>query len=202
MKKRAIAVSILSVLFLLAAATPGQAQQPLRVKIPFAFVADKVALPAGEYLVQPARDGSPAMIVQRIDVRAGSAAILMTNAAQANDWKSQSSPPPSNCKLTGRWHSLDPRTSSGWPSIRRAKATPSAAFLSPLMTYGSAILRSCPKKSTPFASMRHAPEVPKKLLKGKIALVAGATRGAGRGIAIALGAADVGKVFRPTSSRN
>ncbi len=91
MKKRAIAVSILSVLFLLAAATPGQAQQPLRVKIPFAFVADKVALPAGEYLVQPARDGSPAMIVQRIDVRAGSAAILMTNAAQANDWKSQSS---------------------------------------------------------------------------------------------------------------
>jgi len=91
MKKRAIAVSILSVLFLLAAATPGQAQQPLRVKIPFAFVADKVALPAGEYLVQPARDGSPAMIVQRIDVRAGSAAILMTNAAQANDWMSQSS---------------------------------------------------------------------------------------------------------------
>src|SRR5216683_86316 len=91
----------------------------------------------------------------------------------------------------GRWHSLDPRTSSGWPSIRRAKATPSAAFLSPLMTYGSGILRSCPKKSTPFASMRHAPEVPKKLLKGKIALVAGATRGAGRGIAIALGAADV-----------
>jgi hypothetical protein len=91
MKKRAIAVSILSVLFLLAAATPGQAQQPLRVKIPFAFVADKVALPAGEYLVQPARDGSPAMIVQRIDVRAGSAAILMTNPAQANDSKSQSS---------------------------------------------------------------------------------------------------------------
>jgi hypothetical protein len=91
MRKHTIAVSILSVLFLLAAATPGQAQQPLRVKIPFAFVADKVALPAGEYLVQPARDGSPAMIVQRIDVRAGSAAILMTNPAQANDSKSQSS---------------------------------------------------------------------------------------------------------------
>jgi len=90
MKNRAIAVSILSVLFLLAAATPGQAQQPLRVKIPFAFVADKVALPAGEYLVQPARDGSPALIVQRIDTRAGSAAIVMTNPAQASDWKSQS----------------------------------------------------------------------------------------------------------------
>jgi hypothetical protein len=90
MKNRAIAVSILSVLFLLAAATPGQAQQPLRVKIPFAFVADKVALPAGEYLVQPARDGSPALLVQRIDSRAGAAAIVMTNPAQASDWKSQS----------------------------------------------------------------------------------------------------------------
>jgi NAD(P)-dependent dehydrogenase (short-subunit alcohol dehydrogenase family) len=32
-------------------------------------------------------------------------------------------------------------------------------------------------------------EVPKKVLKGKVALVAGATRGAGRGIAIALGEA-------------
>src|SRR5437016_2407628 len=32
-------------------------------------------------------------------------------------------------------------------------------------------------------------EVPKKVLKGKIALVAGATRGAGRGIAVALGEA-------------
>jgi hypothetical protein len=90
MKNRAIGVSILSVLFLLAAATPGQAQQPLRVKIPFAFVADKVALPAGEYLVQPARDGSPALLVQRIDSRAGSAAIVMTNPAQASDWKSKS----------------------------------------------------------------------------------------------------------------
>jgi hypothetical protein len=90
MKKRAIAVSILSVLFLLAAATPGQAQQPLRVKIPFAFVADKVALPAGEYLVQPARDGSPALIVQRIDGRGRSAAILMTNPVEKRDWKSKS----------------------------------------------------------------------------------------------------------------
>src|ERR1700674_5333768 len=32
-------------------------------------------------------------------------------------------------------------------------------------------------------------KVPKKVLRGKIALVAGATRGAGRGIAIALGEA-------------
>jgi hypothetical protein len=90
MKTRAIAVSIVLGLFLIAAAAPAQAQQPLRVKIPFAFVADKVTLPAGEYLVQPVRDGSPALIVRRIDSRAGSAAIVMSDAAQASDWQSQS----------------------------------------------------------------------------------------------------------------
>ncbi len=89
MRNHAIAVSILSGLFLLAAATPGQAQQPLRVKIPFDFVADKVTLPAGEYTVQPSRDGSPALIVQSIDGRAGAAAIVLTNAVEANDWKSK-----------------------------------------------------------------------------------------------------------------
>src|ERR1700730_11529028 len=39
------------------------------------------------------------------------------------------------------------------------------------------------------ASVNVMAEVPKKSLKGKIALVAGATRGAGRGIAVALGEA-------------
>ena len=48
MKKHAIAVSIMLGLFLLAAAVPGQAQQTLRVKIPFDFVANQTALPAGE----------------------------------------------------------------------------------------------------------------------------------------------------------
>ena len=90
MKKRYFAVSILLGLFLLAAAAPGQAQQPLRVKIPFAFVADKVSLPAGEYMVQPARFGSSVLIVQRIDSHPGEAAMVTTYAAAANDWKSES----------------------------------------------------------------------------------------------------------------
>src|SRR5713226_385483 len=69
------------------------------------------------------------------------------------------------------------------------------------MTYDSGILRSCPKKSTAFANMRQAPEVPKKVLKGKIALVAGATRGAGRGIAVALGEAGATVYCTGRSSR-
>ena len=90
MKKRCIVVSILLGLFLLVAAAPGQAQQPLRVKIPFAFVADRVSLPAGEYTVQPARFGSPVLIVQRVDSHPGEAAMVTTHAAVANDWKSES----------------------------------------------------------------------------------------------------------------
>jgi NAD(P)-dependent dehydrogenase (short-subunit alcohol dehydrogenase family) len=45
------------------------------------------------------------------------------------------------------------------------------------------------------------PEVPKKVLKGKIALVAGATRGAGRGIAVALGEAGATVYCTGRSSR-
>ena len=45
------------------------------------------------------------------------------------------------------------------------------------------------------------PEAPKKVLKGKIALVAGATRGAGRGIAIALGEAGATVYCTGRSSR-
>jgi NAD(P)-dependent dehydrogenase (short-subunit alcohol dehydrogenase family) len=44
-------------------------------------------------------------------------------------------------------------------------------------------------------------EVPKKVLKGKVALVAGATRGAGRGIAIALGEAGATVYCTGRSSR-
>ena len=44
-------------------------------------------------------------------------------------------------------------------------------------------------------------KVPKKVLQGKIALVAGATRGAGRGIAIALGEAGATVYCTGRSSR-
>jgi quinol monooxygenase YgiN len=83
MKRHAIAVSIQLGLFLLAAAAPGHAQQPLRVKIPFDFVADKATLPAGEYIVQPARIGSSVLIVQRIDSRKAAAAMVMSNPVEA-----------------------------------------------------------------------------------------------------------------------
>jgi NAD(P)-dependent dehydrogenase (short-subunit alcohol dehydrogenase family) len=50
--------------------------------------------------------------------------------------------------------------------------------------------------------MAEAPnKPPKKVLKGKIALVAGATRGAGRGIAIALGEAGATVYCTGRSSR-
>jgi len=90
MKTRAIAVSIVLGLFLLAASAPSQAQQPLRVKIPFAFVADNTTLPAGEYMVQPATDGSPALILQRIDGLGNAAAIVLTHSVETNKLKSDS----------------------------------------------------------------------------------------------------------------
>ena len=89
MKNRALAVSILLGLFLLAAAAPGQAQQPLRVKIPFDFVADKTELPAGDYVVKPSGLASPAWIIQRVDDPKGTLATTMTHSVEANNRKSE-----------------------------------------------------------------------------------------------------------------
>jgi len=87
MKKHAIAVSILLGLFLLAAAVPGQAQQSLRVKIPFDFVANKTALPAGEYIVEPSAFSSPALIVKRMDGHKPAVATMMGQSVDANGGK-------------------------------------------------------------------------------------------------------------------
>jgi hypothetical protein len=89
MKNRAVAVSILLGLFLLAAAAPGQAQQPLRVKIPFDFVADKATMPAGDYVVKPSGPSSPALIIQRVDDRKGTVVTTMTHSVEANNRKSE-----------------------------------------------------------------------------------------------------------------
>jgi len=91
MKTRAIVISIFLGLLLLAATAPVQAQQPFRIKIPFNFVADKVTLPAGEYMVQPAGDGSPALILHRLDGDRSASAIVMTHSAETRSSKSQSS---------------------------------------------------------------------------------------------------------------
>jgi hypothetical protein len=90
MKKHSIAVSILLGLFLLAAAAPGQAQQSLRVKIPFDFVANQTALPAGEYLVQPSGLASPALIVKRTDGGKPAVATMMSQSVDANGGKHES----------------------------------------------------------------------------------------------------------------
>jgi hypothetical protein len=87
MKNRALAVSILLGLFLLAAAAPGQAQQPLRVKIPFDFVADKTTMPAGDYVVKPSGLGSPALIIERVDDLRGTVVATMTHSVEAKDPK-------------------------------------------------------------------------------------------------------------------
>jgi hypothetical protein len=91
MKTRAIVISIFLGLLLLAATAPVQAQQSFRVKVPFNFVAGQVSLPAGEYRVQRAADGSPAMVLQRIDGLGNDAAIVITNSAEASTPKSHSS---------------------------------------------------------------------------------------------------------------
>jgi|HubBroStandDraft_4_1064222.scaffolds.fasta_scaffold1068998_1 hypothetical protein len=91
MKTRAIVISIFLGLLLLAATAPVQAQQPFRVKVPFNFVAGQVSLPAGDYMVQPASDGSPALILHRLDGDRNASAIVMTNSAEASTWKSNSS---------------------------------------------------------------------------------------------------------------
>jgi hypothetical protein len=90
MKKHSIAVSILLGLFLLAAAAPGQAQQSLRVKIPFDFVANQTALPAGEYLVQPSGLASPALIVKRTDGGKPAVATMMSQSVDANGGRQES----------------------------------------------------------------------------------------------------------------
>lgn len=84
MKNRALAVSLLLGPFLLAAAAPGQAQQPLRVKIPFDFVADKTTMPAGDYVVKPSGLDSPGLIIQRVDDSKGTVVTTMTHSVEAN----------------------------------------------------------------------------------------------------------------------
>src|SRR5258708_29042350 len=52
MKTRAFVTATLFVLSIIAAAQVAQADEPMTVNIPFAFVAGNATLPAGEYRVQ------------------------------------------------------------------------------------------------------------------------------------------------------
>jgi hypothetical protein len=88
MKKRALVMTSFLLLSVVAAAQTVRAQQPLAVKIPFAFTVGNATLPAGDYRVQKVREDSPVLLIRSQD--AGQSAMVMTTAAQANDEPSQS----------------------------------------------------------------------------------------------------------------
>jgi hypothetical protein len=88
MKTRAFVTATLFVLSFLVAAQVVQADEPMLVNIPFAFVAGNVTLPAGEYRVQKL-DRNPAVVLIRCS-DTSAAAMVMSNAAQAKETQTQS----------------------------------------------------------------------------------------------------------------
>jgi hypothetical protein len=88
MKKRAFVTATLFVLSIIVAAQVAQADEPMLVSIPFAFVAGNVTLPAGDYRVQKL-DGNSAVVLIRCSER-GAAAMVLSNAAQAKETQTQS----------------------------------------------------------------------------------------------------------------
>ena len=59
-----------------------EAQESVLVKIPFAFTAGRMALPAGEYRVQVTGEASALLLIQRTDYSA--ATFVISNAVDAN----------------------------------------------------------------------------------------------------------------------
>lgn len=64
------------------------AQEPVLVNIPFAFTAGKMTLPAGEYRVQKAAQGSATLLIQRTDRTA--ATFVTSNEVTVNRPQAQS----------------------------------------------------------------------------------------------------------------
>ena len=81
-------ITALLALALLAASQVVRAQEPLLVNIPFAFTAEKIMLPAGEYRVQKLSADSVVLLIQRTDQSV--AACVISQAAQADTKESQS----------------------------------------------------------------------------------------------------------------
>jgi len=88
MKKRAFVTATLFVLSLIVAAQVAQADEPMLVNIPFAFVAGKVTLPAGEYRVEKLDRNSGVLLIKCSDP--GATAMVVTHAAQANEPQTES----------------------------------------------------------------------------------------------------------------
>ncbi len=88
MKKRVFVTATLFVLSIIVAAQVSQAQEPMLVNIPFAFVAGNATLPAGEYRVEKLDGNSPVVLIRCSD--AGAAAMVLSNVAQAKETQTQS----------------------------------------------------------------------------------------------------------------
>ena len=88
MKKRTFVTATLSVLSLIVAAQAVQADEPMLVNIPFAFVAGNETLPAGEYRVQKLDGNSTVVLIRCSDAKAS--AMVLSNAAQAKETQTQS----------------------------------------------------------------------------------------------------------------
>lgn len=88
MKKRTFVTAILFVLSLIVAAQVAQADEPMLVNIPFAFVAGNVTLPAGEYRIKKLDRNSGVLLIKCSDPSA--TAIVVTHAAQANERQTES----------------------------------------------------------------------------------------------------------------
>ena len=88
MKKQSFLMAGLLVLSSMAATQVARAQESMVVDIPFAFVAGNATLPAGEYRVEKLERNSAVLLIRCTDP--GAAAMVLTNAAQANELQSQS----------------------------------------------------------------------------------------------------------------
>jgi hypothetical protein len=89
MKKQSFLIAGLLVLSSSIAATQvARAEQSMVVKIPFAFTAGEVTLPAGEYRVQTLDNNSAVILIRCSD--ASQSAMVLSNAAQAKEPLAQS----------------------------------------------------------------------------------------------------------------
>jgi len=88
MKKRTFVTATLFVLSIIVAAQVAQADEPMLVNIPFAFVAGNVTLPAGEYRVQKLDRNSAVVLIRCSDATAS--AMVVTHAAQAKELQTES----------------------------------------------------------------------------------------------------------------
>ena len=88
MKTRALVMAGMMALAVLASTRVAQAQETMRVNIPFDFVAGNTSLPAGEYSVETSGPTHTLLLIDRKD--ASTSALIITNAAVSAEPQSES----------------------------------------------------------------------------------------------------------------